>query len=40
MKDLISLKEKIALIESEIKIISEKFDEMNKKIDKIGELNH
>lgn len=37
MKDLIGLKEKIALIEAEIKIISEKILEINKELKKLQE---
>ncbi|MDI1471694.1 MAG: hypothetical protein QMD43_00980 [Thermodesulfovibrio sp.] len=38
MKELISLKEQIALIEAEIKVLSDKVTEINKQMDKLNDV--
>lgn len=38
MKDLMGIKEQIALLEAEIKVISEKILEINKEINKLKDL--
>lgn len=37
MKDLMGIKEQIALLEAEIKVISEKILEINKKLNKLND---
>lgn len=39
MKDLMELKEQIALLEVEIKVLSEKLLDINKRIDKLNDLD-